>query len=136
MPDGDRARRVCGDQGLLGHGSAHEAIGSERVMAPHLVDVEVASGLRGLAVGARVPEAVASAALEAWRSFGLTRFAVHPLLPRVWELRRNLTAYDATYVALAEELDCPLMIADARIARAAGPRCEVTVLPEEHGVVG
>jgi predicted nucleic acid-binding protein len=51
---------------------------------------------------------------------------------RAWELRENLTAYDALYVALAEELDCELVTADARIARAPGVRCHVNVLQEER----
>ena len=55
---------------------------------------------------------------------------MHPLLARVWELRENLSAYDAIYVALAEELACPLLTADARIGRASGVTCEVTVLSD------
>lgn len=115
---------------LLGHRAAREAAGSTRVLAPHLIDVEVVSGLRGLAAGSRVPEPVATAALETWASLAVTRFAVHPLMPRVWELRHNLSAYNAVYVALAEELDVPLVTADARISRAPGLRCEVSVLAD------
>jgi len=48
------------------------------------------------------------------------------LLTRVWELRDNMTAYDATYIALAEELGCELLTADARLARAPGPTCPIT----------
>lgn len=51
------------------------------------------------------------------------------LLDRVWELRDNLTAYDASYVALAELLHCALLTADARLGRAPGIRCSVTVVP-------
>jgi predicted nucleic acid-binding protein len=57
------------------------------------------------------------------------RYAVFGLLERIWELRTNLTAYDASYVALAEALDCALVTCDARIARAPGLKCAVTVLP-------
>jgi predicted nucleic acid-binding protein len=52
-----------------------------------------------------------------------------PLLARMWELRDNLSAYDASYVALAEALRCRLVTADARIAGAPGVRCAVTVVP-------
>jgi predicted nucleic acid-binding protein len=51
------------------------------------------------------------------------------MLDRVWELRDNLTAYDAAYVALAEAIDCPLVTVDARISHAPGLRCTVTVVP-------
>jgi predicted nucleic acid-binding protein len=51
------------------------------------------------------------------------------LVPRYWALRDNLTVYDAAYVALAEAFDAPLLTADARLARAPGPRCTVEVLP-------
>ena len=52
------------------------------------------------------------------------------MFDRVWELRDNLTAYDAAYVALAEIIDCPLVTADGRISRAPGIRCVVTVVPD------
>lgn len=57
----------------------------------------------------------------------LHRFA--PFADRVWELRHNLTAYDAWYVALAESLDCPLVTLDFRLSRASGPTCEVLTPP-------
>jgi len=69
------------------------------------------------------------AALDAWRRLGITRYAMPGLLERVWELRENLSAYDAGYVALAEALRCSLVTADARISRASGVRCPVTVVP-------
>jgi len=69
------------------------------------------------------------AALDTWRRLGLTRYPVFGLLERVWGLRDNLSACDATYVALAEHLDCPLLTADARLSRAPGVRCTITVVP-------
>jgi len=59
----------------------------------------------------------------------MTRYPVFTLLERVWDLRENLSAYDASYVALAELLNCPLMTADARLSRAPGVRCSITVVP-------
>lgn len=59
----------------------------------------------------------------------MTRYAMFPLLNRVWELRDNLSAYDASYVALAELLDCSLLTANARLSRAPLARCPITVLP-------
>jgi len=59
----------------------------------------------------------------------MTRYAVFSLLDRVWELRENVSAYDASYVALAELLECPLLTADDRLSRAPGVRCAITVVP-------
>jgi predicted nucleic acid-binding protein len=59
----------------------------------------------------------------------MTRYPAHTLAGRVWELRENLSVYDATYVALAEALGCDLLTADARITRAPRIRCNITVVP-------
>ena len=59
---------------------------------------------------------------------GVDRMGAVGLLGRIWELRDNLTAYDATYVALAEAIEAPLVTMDRRLARAPGPRCTVTVV--------
>nr|WP_323055398.1 type II toxin-antitoxin system VapC family toxin [Mycolicibacterium sp. J2] len=68
--------------------------------------------------------------IDVWARLGITRYAAAPLLERVCELRDTVTTYDAMYVALAEALDCPLVTADARLSRAPGIRCAVTVIPD------
>jgi predicted nucleic acid-binding protein len=67
-------------------------------------------------------------ALGTWHHLAMSRYAVHTLLDRIWDLRDSVSAYDATYIALAEALDCPLLTADARLSRA-NRRCPVTVVP-------
>lgn len=102
---------------------------SEQLHAPHLVDAEVASGLRRLAGAGRVSPQSARRVLNTWTRLGVTRYPMNALLERVWELRDNVSAYDACYVALAERLGCPLVTADRRLAQAPGPRCTLTQVP-------
>ena len=115
--------------GLLNAGPARESLAGDQVHAPHLIDSEVVSGLRRLVVSGRITTGARWAALDAWRRLGVTRYGTHGLLERVWELRDNLSAYDAGYVALAESLECSLITADTRISRAPGIRCPITVVP-------
>ena len=115
-------------EALRGDQAARELLATSRLFAPHLIDVEVAHTVRGMVLGKLVTAAQGRAMIDQWPQMGVVRFAMHPLLSRVWELRANLTAYDATYVALAEELGCSLVTADARIAKAPGVRCEISVL--------
>lgn len=96
--------------------------------APDLLDLEVLSVLRRRAKAGDIKEEAAGVALEALGELHLTRYPHLPLLPRVWALRRNLSPYDAAYVALAEELRCPLVTGDRRLARAPGIGCAVEVL--------
>jgi predicted nucleic acid-binding protein len=88
--------------------------------APHLADVEVAQALRRYVREAELEAESAASALEDLRSLDLARHSHEPLLDRIWALRENLTAYDATYVALAEALDATLLTCDRRLARAPG----------------
>jgi predicted nucleic acid-binding protein len=113
---------------LLNDGHARQALARETVAVPHLVDAELANALSTQARRGTIGADGARAALVQWARLGLRRFAVVGLLPRIWELRDNLTAYDATYAALAEALECNLVTADARLARAPGPTCTVTVV--------
>jgi predicted nucleic acid-binding protein len=112
-PDGDQARvRLRGEQ----------------LAAPELVDVEVASVLRRqVRLGAVAPRR-AEFALADLAAAPVARAPHQPLLGRCWELRDNLTIYDATYVALAEALGVDLLTGDARLANASGPRCHIEVL--------
>lgn len=97
--------------------------------APHLLDVEVASGLRRLIASNALTAGRAAAALGDLAALGLDRYPHLPLLPRVWQLRANLSAYDACYAALAETLQCQLLTSDRGLATAPGPRCSRQHLP-------
>jgi predicted nucleic acid-binding protein len=100
----------------------------ESLHAPHLIDVEVAQVLRRYAAAGQLPPPRDREALEDLADFPLRRYAHAPLLPRMWELRSNLTAYDAAYVSLAEALDAPLLTADRRLASAPGHRARIDVI--------
>ncbi|SNS44035.1 Predicted nucleic acid-binding protein, contains PIN domain [Geodermatophilus saharensis] len=114
---------------LLNDGPARASLSREQVHVPHLVDAEVASALRRVVAAGHVSPEDGWTALDTWRRLGVVRHPAGGLLERVWELRENLTAYDAVYVALAEALDCPVVTGDGRLGRAPGVRCPVTVLP-------
>jgi len=83
--------------------------------APHLLDVEVLSALRGLTLGRRLSPDAAGQAIDHYFDFTLDRFETAPLAGRIWALRHQFTSYDATYLALAEALDVPLVTADAKL---------------------
>jgi predicted nucleic acid-binding protein len=111
--DGDRAR---------------ERLHGEQLVAPELIDLEVVSILRRAARAERLDGRRSGQALTDLAALPMRRVPHMPLLARVWELRDNLSAYDASYVALAEALGTVLLTADGRLGRAAGIRCEVAVL--------
>ena len=105
------------------------AIAGQDLHAPHLVDVEVTSGLRRLVAVRGMTPARAAAALTDLATLDLDRYPHVLLLPRMWQLRPNLSAYDASYAALAETLGCPLLTSDRGLATAPGPRCPRQHLP-------
>lgn len=114
---------------LLNAGPARQALATERLHAPHLVDTEVASGLRRRVAAGQLSDVHGRMAVHTWQRLGVTRYSATSLLDRVWELRENVSAYDACYVALAEALDCALLTADARLTRAPGIHCAITLVP-------
>lgn len=97
---------------------------SDNLHVPHLFEIEVLNALRHYAV-ANVPESREAELLEDLAEMRLIRYPHSALLGRIWELRHNLTSYDAAYVALAETLDAPLVTMDLRLARAPGIRAVV-----------
>lgn len=112
-PDGDAVR---------------DRLRGEQLLAPALIDLEVASVWRGLARGNHLDTRRVGLALDDLRELPLQRVEHTLLLARCWELRENLTIYDAAYVALAEAFQVTLITGDARLARATGPRCVIEVI--------
>lgn len=115
-------------EALLVDGPARARLASESLQAPELIDAELLSMLRRLVLAGRLQESHALRALSVANRLGLRRHQSRVLWPRAWELRANLSAYDALYVSLAEQLDAPLLTADARLARAPGLRCSVQLI--------
>lgn len=101
---------------------------SESLHAPHLIDVEVAHVLRRYTLKGEITEARGKSALARLQRFPLTRHTHAPLLNRIWALRQNLTAYDATYVALAEGLDATLCTRDAPLSTSSGHVARIELL--------
>ena len=108
---------------LLTAGSLADAIShaignpDQELAAPYIIDIEVMSALRGLAAGKRLIDRHSAAELIAtFTSLPIDRYSHIPLLERIWELRHNFTAYDAAYIALAEQTDSILYTCDARLA--------------------
>lgn len=104
-------------------------LGDEELAAPHLLDSEVTHALRGLVLRGDLTEEEGAAAMAEFGRLDLTRYPAGGLRDRMWALRRNLSAYDATYVALAERLEATSLITtDARLASAPGPKCRIELL--------
>jgi predicted nucleic acid-binding protein len=98
------------------------------LVAPDLVDVETVSVLRRLWLASALSARRFHTAVDHLDDLPIDRYPSHAFMRRAYELRGNVSAHDAAYVALAEALDCPLVTADERLARAPGPRCEFQVL--------
>ena len=101
---------------------------SESLHVPHLLDIEVAQVLRRYVREKMIPVQRGREALEDFEDLPLNRYPHDFLIPRVWELRSTLTAYDAVYVALAEALEAPLLTCDRKVASASGHSANVEVV--------
>lgn len=97
----------------------------ETLHAPHLLDIEVAHVIRRHTGHGVIDAGRGSLALVDFANLPIRRYPHSALLPRIWALRDNLTAYDAAYVALAEALDAPLLTCDRRLAAATGHRARI-----------
>jgi predicted nucleic acid-binding protein len=112
---------------LRGHGGWVESQirDDSDVHAPHLLDVEVASGLRGLVLRGDLAPATARVALDDFVDLDIARYPHVDFLDRIWDLRKHISAYDAAYVSLAEVLDATLVTTDRRLGRSHGHRARI-----------
>lgn len=96
--------------------------------APHVLDLEVVQAIRRLTLRNIITSERAEEALWDLADLRVTRYPHPALLPRIWELRANMTAFDAAYIALAETLEAPLITTDAHLARAPGHRARIELV--------
>jgi predicted nucleic acid-binding protein len=118
---------------LLGTPRGHRVMArvlhpDERLHAPHLIDLEVAQVFRRYVASGDVSAHRGDQALEDWLGLPVDRYPHDVLLPRIWELRHNATAYDASYLALAEALDATLVTCDRHLASVPGQSATVEVI--------
>jgi predicted nucleic acid-binding protein len=104
-----------------------QRISNQSLHTPHLMDLEVAQVLRRLVRDATISARRADEALHDLLDLRISRYPHFLLLPRIWQLRQNLSAYDAAYVVLAEKLDAPLLTRDNRLASASGTAASIEV---------
>ena len=114
---------------VLEHGGAREYLRHPALFAPELIDLEVAQVLRKHVRTGALAAPVARQAMVEWAAWPVRRSGHTGCLPRIWELRENLTAYDACYVALAERLDALLVTLDGRITSAPHRASVVALAP-------
>ena len=98
---------------------------------PEIALAEATNTLRRLERAGRLPRPEAFSAQRQLLRLALDTFPFRPFAERIWELRDNLTSYDAWYVAIAEALDCPLLTLDVRLSRSPGPMCAFITPPTE-----
>ena len=119
---------VIGDDESAGRSARARLDAAGEVSAPDLIDVETVSVLRRRWLAGKLSDSRFQDAVVDLRALPITRYPVGPFMVRAFELRANVTAYDACYVALAETLRCPLLTADARLASDPTITCTVEVL--------
>ncbi len=116
---------AIGDDGTDGRRARGELRAASDLAAPDLIDVETTAVLRKRWLAGTLSDARFAAAIDDLGDLDFDRYPLLPLMHRAYELRANVTAYDAAYIALAEVLDCELLTADRRLANATGARCPI-----------
>ncbi|MEV0152284.1 type II toxin-antitoxin system VapC family toxin [Micromonospora sp. NPDC050686] len=116
------------DDGPLGDAARAELSGDPHWAAPSHLLVEVMSVIGGKVLGGKLGLARAQEAVDTLPTFVIDEVGIPLLLDRMWQLRGNVTAYDAAYAAAAELLGCPLVTGDGRLAKVSGLRCEIRLL--------
>lgn len=119
---------ALGDDGADGRQARAALRSAGDVAAPDLVDVETVAVLRKRWLAGSLSTRRFGAAVRDLEALAIDRHPALPLMPRAYELRSNVTPYDASYMALAELLGCELVTGDRRLAKATAPRCPIRVL--------
>jgi predicted nucleic acid-binding protein len=119
---------VIGDDGPDGKRARQEFREAVDVAAPDLVDVETVAVLRKRWLGKTISAARFAAAIDDLEDLTVERYPTPRFMRRAYQLRDNVTAYDAVYVALAETLGCELLTSDQKLSTATGPLCPIRVL--------
>lgn len=118
------------DDGMAGDRAREELAADDQWAAPHHLFVELLSVVRGKLLGQQITLERANDAIDALEDVVVNKIDPAQLTGRIWELRANMTSYDAAYVAAAELLNCLLITGDRGLARARGVRCEIRVLQQ------
>ncbi|MGH3785687.1 MAG: type II toxin-antitoxin system VapC family toxin [Pseudonocardiaceae bacterium] len=113
------------DDGPVGQAGRAELARDVHWAAPEHVVIEAFLAVRGRHLGGKISSKRAQEALDALACSAIELVSTAPLLPRMWQLRDNISGYDAAYVAAAEANSCPLVTADARLGRTPGLHCDV-----------
>ncbi|MEU2613880.1 type II toxin-antitoxin system VapC family toxin [Micromonospora sp. NPDC007271] len=116
------------DDGPVGDAARSELTADPHWAAPGHLLVEVMSVIRGKVLGNKLALARAQEAIQSLPALVIDEVATAALLNRMWQLRGNVSAYDAAYAAAAEALACPLVTGDGRLAKASGVRCEIRLI--------
>lgn len=119
---------IVGDDGPAGDAARARLRAARAASVPDLADVETMAVLRRLWLTSELSLNRFREAVDDLIALAVVRYEVSRFMPRAFELRANVTPYDACYIALAESLQCTLVTADARLARAPGIRCDIEVL--------
>lgn len=120
---------AIGDDDEDGRTARGELRAAVEFTAPDLIDVETVAVLRRRWLARTISDHRFAAAVDDLEDMNFERVPTGHMIRRAYELRANVTSYDATYVALAEALDCELLTGDKRLAAATGPRCAIRALP-------
>lgn len=118
---------IVADDGKIGDAARARLAASGKAAAPDLADVETVAVLRKRWLASDLTASRFKSAVEDLVALPIVRYPTGPLMHRAYELRANVTAYDATYVALAEGLNCVLLTADGRLTRAPALKCRVEI---------
>lgn len=122
----DTSAAIAAIVGVSPHQTLLARIADARgIHAPHLIDVEGLSALRGLVRGGKLSDDRASDARRDLADLAIRRYPLVGIADRVWALRDAMSAYDACFVALAEALDCPLVTCDRRLVRLTGHAADI-----------